>query len=385
MRTSHLVAAAAVAVTLTGCTSGAGAGSGVGHAPEGALTMSQDGCGGTWHVAGPGWHTFELYNGNTVGGEVDLVNPATGAIYNEISGFGPRTTTPMRLDLGSGRYAFRCLFQDTDPMTGPSVTVGGHAAGQPAVLPVTYNDLIPAAKAYQDYVGNGLRTLARQAAALDGDVARGDLGAARRDWLTAHLQYETLGAAYDAFGKLGDEIDERPDALGTDNPRWTGFYRIEYGLWHGQPAAVLKPSAARLKSAVDALLAGWPHQEIALGDLGLRAHEILENALQFQLTGHDDYGSGTTLATTLANVRGTLEVLSVLRPLLAPRYPALPAVYSWLGRLRSLLQNQQRFPNGSWLPVAALPAATRAGIVAACGQALERLAPVASITEPRNT
>ena len=47
---------------------------------------------------------------------------------------------------------------------------------------------------------------------------------------------------------------------------------------------------------VNALLAWWPTQQIPLSDLGLRTHEILENALEFQLTGHDDYGSGTTLA-----------------------------------------------------------------------------------------
>jgi hypothetical protein len=73
--------------------------------------------------------------------------------------------------------------------------------------------------------------------------------------------------------------------------------------------------------------------QIDLLDVGLRTHEILENALQFQLTGHDDYGSGTTLATTGANVAGTRELLTVLRPLLAPRYTGLPAVYTWLDRL----------------------------------------------------
>ena len=44
--------------------------------------------------------------------------------------------------------------------------------------------------------------------------------------------------------------------------------------------------------------ASWPRTEINLLDIGLRTHEILENALEFQLSGHDDYGSGTTLATT---------------------------------------------------------------------------------------
>jgi hypothetical protein len=77
--------------------------------------------------------------------------------------------------------------------------------------------------------------------------------------------------------------------------------------------------------------------QIDLIDMGLRTHEILENALQFQLTGHDDYGSGTTLATTGANIAGTRELLTVLRPMLAPRYTGLPAVYTWLSHLQTLM------------------------------------------------
>ena len=368
-------AAAAAVVTLAAC--------GGGNKPE-AITMTSDGCGGTWHLDRPGWHTFQIRNGNDVGGEVDLINPANGAIYAEIGGFGPLTTTPMSLNVGSGKYAFRCLFQDTEPMTGPTVTVSGHANGQPAILPVTYNDLVDPAKTYQNYVGAGLTKLLADVSTVDSDVNAGNLAQARSDWLPAHLQYETLGAAYDAFGKFDDEIDGRADSLGVANPQWTGFYRLEYGLWHGQSAADLKPVASKLKSDVSALLASWPHQEIELVDVGLRTHEILENALQFQLSGHDDYGSGTTLATTVANIQGTRELLSVLRPLLVPRYTALPAVYTWLDRLQSAL-DEERLPNGQWVPVSQLPGAARQQIDADCDQALTELAPIASITEPRNT
>ena len=83
-----------------------------------------------------------------------------------------------------------------------------------------------------------------------------------------------------------------------NNPQWTGFYRLEYGLWHGQSARRADAVASTLVADVRSLLAAWPAMEIELLDIGLRTHEILENALQFQLTGHDDYGSGTTLATT---------------------------------------------------------------------------------------
>jgi iron uptake system component EfeO len=348
------------------------------------LSFNNANCGPSWQLAGPGWHTFELRNDNTVGGEVDLIDPSSGAIYAEIAGFGPGTTTPMTLDVGSGEYAFRCLFQDSDPMTGPTVTVPGDAKGAAAILPVTYNDLIPLAKQYQGYVGTGLATLARQVATEDSDMRAGDLAAARRDWLTAHLTYQTLGAAYDAFGNFDDEIDGRADALGVNNPNWTGFYRLEYGLWHGQPAAELKPVADTLKTDVDKLLASWPSQEIPLIDIGLRAHEIMENALEFQLTGHDDYGSGTTLETTVANIAGTRELLTVLHPLLVSRYPGLSSAYSWLDRLQALLEDQHR-RSGQWVPVTALSGSARQLIDAACGQAVEELAPIASIAEPRNT
>jgi len=119
-------------------------------------------------------------------------------------------------------------------------------------------------------------------------------------------------------------------------------------------------------------------------DIGLRTHEILENALEFQLTGHDDYGSGSTLATTQANITGTLELLTVLHPLLVVRYAALPEVYTWLNRLNSLL-NQDKRPNGTWIGVSQLSASSREELDAACGQTLEELSPIAAITEPRIT
>jgi iron uptake system EfeUOB component EfeO/EfeM len=226
--------------------------------------------------------------------------------------------------------------------------------------------------------------LAVQTAALASDVRDGDLAAARRDWLTAHLQYETLGAAYDSFGDFDEEIDGRADAVGVNSPKWTGFYRLEYGLWHGQSAQELTPVAQALKQDVNALLAWWPSQQMPLISVGLRTHEILENALEFQLTGHDDYGSGTTLATTLANIQGTRVLPDLLNPLLGPRYPGLPQVNAGLASLQALLE-KEHLPNGQWVPVSALPTATREQVDATCDQVLQVLAPIASIAEPRNT
>ncbi len=382
MRTGRLLAAAASAALVAAVTA-CGSSPAATSAASTAITFNDGSCGGAWHLARPGWHTFEVTSEAQDGAEVDLIDPANGAVYDELQNIGPDTTAPMSLDVGSGKYAFLCEVEDFDPITGPTVTVSGHKAGQPAILPITYNDLYPLAKEYAQYTETGLQVLARETTTLAAVVGSGDLTAAKRDWLTAHLQYETLGAAYDAFGNYDTEIDGRADAVGVNSPQWTGFYRLEYGLWHGQSVRELTSVASTLNTNVHQLLAWWPGQQIPLLDIGLRTHEILENALEFQLTGHDDYGSGTTLATVLANIQGTRYLLSLLHPLLAPRYPQLPEVYSGLDLLQSLVQ-KERLPDGWWVSVSALPTLTHEEIDAACGQVLQELAPIASIAEPRN-
>lgn len=90
--------------------------------------------------------------------------------------------------------------------------------------------------------------LARQARKLDADVQVGRLAAARAAWLPAHLTYERPGAAYGTFGNFDTEIDGRPDGLtgGVSSPQFTGFYRLEYGLRHGQSAHELTGPASKL-------------------------------------------------------------------------------------------------------------------------------------------
>jgi iron uptake system component EfeO len=328
--------------------------------------------------------TFQVKNEAGAAAEVYLINPANNAIFGAIDGLGAGTTRPMLVDLGSGTYAFQCVIEDVDPITGPAVRVPGQVKGQPGIVPVTDNDLLGPAKEYHAYVTAGLTQLAAQTAALYADVRAGNLAGAKTAWLTAHLTYERLGAAYGTFGNFDTEIDGRPDGLvgGVKSPEFTGFYRIEYGLWHGQSAAELTRPAAALLGYVRALRSAFPQMEIDLLDIGLRTHEILENALEFQLTGHDDYGSGTTLATTAANITGTRELLRILNPLLVTRYTGLPAVYTWLNRLRTLV-DAQRHPDGTWTPVSKLSLTAREQIDAAAGQVLEELAPIAAITEPR--
>jgi iron uptake system component EfeO len=371
--------AAAVGATVSACSGS--------HPPAAGqptpIQVSVSACGQGWSnpVAGP--QEFVLTDTDSRAGEVYLTQAGTGAVYAYVDPLGPGGSASMRVTLGGGRYAFRCAMADSDVIEGPTVTIPGAAAGQQPVRPVSQADLIGPDKSYQAYVLGRLPVLAALVGTLRTDLGRGDLAAARADWLPAHLEYERLGAAYGAFGAADGAINGLPDGLpgGVRDPGFTGFHRLEYGLWHRAPAAELRAVGAALAGAVAGLRADFGAAQLDPLEVSIRAHEITENALQFELTGQSDLGSGSGLATVRANLDGTGEVLAILRPLLVTRYAGLAATDAALDRARRDLDRQHR--DGRWTALAALSRTDRQRIDADISELTERLAPVATICEPR--
>ncbi len=348
------------------------------------IEVSRSACGTGWAEPKPGPQTFRVHNTGSVTAEVDLIDPATGVIYGEIEGVGPDTTRPLQVNLGNGSYAFRCLPEDASAIVGPAAQVSGGAERSPGVAPVTHNDLLGPLKTYQQHVTAGLGQLVADTGVLKNAVHGGDRAVSRAAWLTAHLTYERLGAAYDAFGDSDGALNGTTDGLpgGTADEGFTGFHRLEYGLWHDEGMGALAAVADRLDADAHQLQQSFGDSQVDGNDLGLRAHEIMENTLQFELTGRTDYGSGTNLATARANVDGTCAVLDVLRPLLKPRYAELSKVDFWLDRTKSTLDSAKR-TDGTWTPVAQLTQPQRQKLNADVSELTELLAPIAAIAEPR--
>ena len=239
--------------------------------------------------------------------------------------------------------------------------------------------------AYEAYVTQQLNVLAGEVTALQSAIASGSLAQAEAAWLTAHLTWQRLGAAYDAFGTLGTNIDglapgqavgQAPGAPGGSS--FEGFHRIELDLWGEQDLGAAGADAAQLAANVAVLVEQFSIDAIAPAELPLRAHEILEDSLRTELSGDDDYGSGTDMASVEADVSGTEVLLHLLAPLLKARAPELVSrAMVQLNRLDVALAATMQ--DGRWVAVSQVPLSRREQVDGAIGAALEILAVIPDI------
>jgi high-affinity iron transporter len=255
----------------------------------------------------------------------------------------------------------------------------------PVVIPIVAGQLAAPMTAYRGDVRRLLETLQSQMATLRGAVDAGNLAGAESAWLTAHLTWVDIGqddAAYGAFGQLGRAIDGTAAGLqlGTASPRFTGFHKLELDLWTDHDLVAARADAARLRSLI-ATAAGerlsrlLPTSVLGLDDLTVRCHEILEDALRDSLSGDDDYGSGTSLASVRADVSATRTMLNLLAPLITPRAAQLVGrARRQLVALIAAIAATRR--DGQWVAVTVLPTEARERVDAATGAVLETLAPI---------
>jgi iron uptake system component EfeO len=351
------------------------------------VDVSVTDCGSAWEPTHAGDQVLELHNTDQNAGEVQVIGQGAhhGLVYADIEPFGPGTTVDLHLPLAAGQYALACLMEDQAPVTGPTRTITGPGAGTPGVRIVTQSQLVPATQRYEQWVRRHLTPLVRDTHRLRRVVDAGDLANARGAWLAAHLDYQRLGAAYDAFGDLGDAIDGLPAGLpgGTTSKHWTGFHRVERDLWDGSSTADVRADAAVLDHAVAQLPRALRSSQLDPLTLTLRAHEIAENALQLQLTGLDDFGSHTDLESVRAELVGTGVVLRALARPIDERV-AHPAQIR--ATLRHTLATFTRVARTEGhVSVSRLPREERERLDAALGLLTQRLAAIPATLEPRLT
>lgn len=337
-------------------------------------------------LGGPaGSYDFRFVNDEAAGMEVYLQDVRTEQIYVDVEHFGRGATRTVTASVPAGTYRWVCITDYTIKCSRPVTVVGGPLPYDVhGIVPVTGHDLRAPINDYVAWLGGQIPVLTQQVERLRRDLRAGDVVAAKRDWLTALLTYETLGGAYRAYGDTGEAINADPprgvDAADAD---FEGFRRIEAMLWSGVSADTIAPHADALVEAVGRLadLLALP-DVIEPIDIGRRAHEILEDTLQKDLNGIGDAGSRTELAVTDANIVGTWRVLDALLPILRQQNPYLEETEQQLRTTQQLVRSHHH--TDGWAPLASLTVVERARLNAAVQHCVELLSHTAVIVDPRN-
>ena len=238
---------------------------------------------------------------------------------------------------------------------------------------------------YRRYVLSELGPMQREVDDLRGAVAVGDLALARRAWLGADERYESIGAAYGAFGDLDANINGGSGGLrrGVDSPEFTGLHRIELALWGRSSTAEAAPYVEKLAHDVAALRHTVPMIEIEPLEYVLRSHEVLEGTLDLQLSGRESHWSGSALRALRGNLHGTEVVLGTLDGLIERRSSVVAqrSEASLAALAKALHEIEGR--DGSLPRWDQTPERVRTKIAGLTAAAAEQLAYIPEVVDPR--
>jgi high-affinity iron transporter len=238
---------------------------------------------------------------------------------------------------------------------------------------------------YRRYVAGRLAIVDRHVTALRRAITAGDRARAREQWRDANAAYQSVGAAYGAFGDLDAAVNASPAGLprGVHDHGFTGLHRVELALWGAGTLRAAAAPAGHLQAAVRRMRRALPTVDIDPLEYSLRAHEILEDTLDLQLTGLASPWSGAVYDGVAANVAGVREVLHTLRPMIdaRARNRRLEADRS-LATLSTAVDGL-RLRDGRLPTASATTPATHRRIAALVAGAAETLSYVPEVIDPR--
>ncbi len=349
--------------------------------PAVTVDVSALACGDGWTGGAAGPVTVNVTDSDTIPITAYFQNADTKALYLRIEGLGSGATRTYSVSLPAGNYRFDCLTETTTVYGDAEAVTGSYdGAFTPGVLPVSEADLSDAAYADTAWVKSELGIVAKQTALLTKALQSGSVARSKSAWLVAHVTYQQLGLAYGLFSDQDTAINGLPrtDVSARTDKDLPGFHKIEALLWHGTAPRKIVSYARQRHSHVVAFQKQVDTQLfIDPADLGIRAHEILEQALRFTVTQRDDAGSHSERATLSADIAGTRHWLDSVRSVLAPRDADTDETYAWLTRLAKVLAAYHH--GAQWTSYTKLSTAQHEQINAALSQTLELLSETAVV------
>jgi iron uptake system component EfeO len=184
-------------------------------------------------------------------------------------------------------------------------------------------DLVQPIADYKVYVSQKTDQLIADTTKFVAAVKAGNLQKAKELYAPARINYETIEPVAELFSDLDNSVDSRADdhEKKEQDPGFTGFHRIEYGLWVKNSTQGLSPLADKLLADVKDLHSRiakltFPPEKVVSG-----AGALIEEVGATKISGEEDRYSHTDLWDFKANVDGSQKIFDLVTPLLTKQDP----------------------------------------------------------------
>jgi len=155
-------------------------------------------------------------------------------------------------------------------------------------------------------------------------VRAGDLAEAKKQFAPSRVRWERIEPIAGLVEAVDGAVDARVDDFeGVDDPRFTGWHRLEHLLWEQDTTAGAKPFADRLDKDIATLDTQIKTLEFPPAAVALGPAELIEEVSEGKITGEEDRYSHTDLSDFDANVDGSKKLFELLTPALQARDAAL--------------------------------------------------------------
>lgn len=188
-------------------------------------------------------------------------------------------------------------------------------------------DLVQPVSDYKIYVSQQLEQLVQGTRQFTDAVRAGDLARAQALYAPTRVPYERAEPMAELFSDLDSAIDSRADdhEKAERDPAFTGFHRLEYGLFAQRSTEGLTPFADKLMADVIELqkrVQGltFPPEKVVGG-----AAALMEEVAATKISGEEDRYSHTDLWDFKGNVDGAQKIVALFRPLILKDDPAFAA------------------------------------------------------------
>ncbi|MBN8901587.1 MAG: iron uptake system protein EfeO [Rhodospirillales bacterium 69-11] len=284
-----------------------------------AVTVTDKGCEPSSLTVPAGKTVFRIKNASKRALEWEILQGVM--VVEERENILPGFTQTLTATLQAGDYQMTCGLL-SNPKGTLTVSAGSGAASAPAAL-----ELVGPIAEYKLYVSKEVDALAAETAKFVDAVKAGKLEEAQHLYAPTRQHYERVEPIAELFNDLDGAIDARADDFEKkeDDPTWTGFHRLEKGLFADKSTDGLAPVADKLMADVTTLQERVAKLPIPPKAMVGGAAALIEEVAATKISGEEERYSRTDLWDFQANVDGAQKIVSLLRPLIAPRDPALLA------------------------------------------------------------